>query len=132
MQDAGLKIEALNGFPGPYTKYVMDTIGAAGILRLMASVENRHVHFEQVLGYADEYGNVSIFPCEQDAHSGVLLEKMGGETPEHSWGEIWRIYQPDWADRPLSEILSAEADEHWAKVDHKSEFAKFAAWLKSR
>jgi len=35
VEDAGLFVDALNGFPGVYSAYAMDTIGPNGILRLM-------------------------------------------------------------------------------------------------
>ena len=34
VEDAGLFIKALNGFPGTYSHYVQDTIGNEGILKL--------------------------------------------------------------------------------------------------
>ncbi len=41
LEDAGLFVEALHGFPGVYSAYVQKTIGNAGILRLMEGQENR-------------------------------------------------------------------------------------------
>jgi len=35
VEDAGLFVEALNGFPGPYAAYVYKTIGNKGLLQLM-------------------------------------------------------------------------------------------------
>ena len=35
VEDAGLFVDALNGFPGVYSSYVLDTIGVPGILKLM-------------------------------------------------------------------------------------------------
>ncbi|RLE90541.1 MAG: non-canonical purine NTP pyrophosphatase, partial [Thermoprotei archaeon] len=40
-EDAGLFIDHLNGFPGPYSSYVYKTIGIDGILKLMLGVEDR-------------------------------------------------------------------------------------------
>ncbi|OYT37932.1 MAG: non-canonical purine NTP pyrophosphatase, RdgB/HAM1 family [Desulfurococcales archaeon ex4484_58] len=45
VEDAGLFIEVLNGFPGPYSSYVYRTIGCNGILRLMENMENRKAYF---------------------------------------------------------------------------------------
>ena len=42
--DSGLCIDALNGFPGPYTHYVDDTLKEDGILKLLDGVENRKAH----------------------------------------------------------------------------------------
>ena len=33
--DSGLIVEALKGFPGPYTSYIEDTITEVGLLKLM-------------------------------------------------------------------------------------------------
>ena len=35
VEDAGLFVSALNGFPGVYSSYVLDTLGCSGILRLL-------------------------------------------------------------------------------------------------
>jgi len=53
IEDAGLFIEGLNGFPGVYSAYVQKTIGNAGILRLMEGAGNRHAFFRSVVCYAE-------------------------------------------------------------------------------
>src|SRR5436309_10279788 len=35
VEDSGLFVKALNGFPGPFSSYVHDTIGVRGLLPLM-------------------------------------------------------------------------------------------------
>ena len=45
VEDGGFVIEALNGFPGVYTKFALKTIGAAGILKLLAGESNRRARF---------------------------------------------------------------------------------------
>jgi|TARA_B100001094_G_scaffold117020_1_gene112852 XTP/dITP diphosphohydrolase len=35
VEDAGLFVDALNGFPGVYSSYVLNTLGCGGILRLL-------------------------------------------------------------------------------------------------
>jgi len=49
VEDAGLFIEALNGFPGPYSSYVYKTIGIQGILKLLEGVENRRACFKSAV-----------------------------------------------------------------------------------
>jgi len=44
LEDAGLFIHALKGFPGVYSKYVYYTIGLDGILRLMHQQKNRQAY----------------------------------------------------------------------------------------
>ncbi len=64
IEDAGLFIEGLNGFPGVYSAYVFDTIGNEGILRLMDGVEDRRAVFRSVLGYAEPRMVPAIFKGE--------------------------------------------------------------------
>ncbi len=48
VEDAGLFINALNGFPGPYSSYVFKTIGYHGILELMKNIRDRTAYFKSV------------------------------------------------------------------------------------
>lgn len=54
--DTGLSVEALDGFPGPYSAYVEDTIGIEAIPRLLADEEDRRARFRTVVAYADSEG----------------------------------------------------------------------------
>jgi XTP/dITP diphosphohydrolase len=51
LEDAGLFIKSLNGFPGPFSSYVFKTIGNEGILRLMKGEEDRRAHFKSVIAH---------------------------------------------------------------------------------
>ncbi len=51
VEDAGIFINALNGFPGVYSRYVYDTVGNEGILNLMRGVTDRSARFEAVIGF---------------------------------------------------------------------------------
>jgi XTP/dITP diphosphohydrolase len=53
LEDAGLFIDALQGFPGVYSKYVFFTIGLPGILRLLQDMENRKAVFRSVYAYSE-------------------------------------------------------------------------------
>jgi XTP/dITP diphosphohydrolase len=54
VEDAGLFIDALNGFPGPYAAYVYKTIHNNGILKLMENMADRHGKFQSVIAYCDQ------------------------------------------------------------------------------
>ena len=60
IEDAGLFIDALKNFPGPYSNYVYKTIGLKGILKLMDGVENRSAFFKSVVGLCYN-GSIKIF-----------------------------------------------------------------------
>jgi XTP/dITP diphosphohydrolase len=49
IDDSGLFVDGLAGFPGPYSSYVFRRIGVAGILKLLAGVADRGATFETVL-----------------------------------------------------------------------------------
>ena len=40
VEDAGLFIDALNGFPGVFSAYTLDTIGCSGVLRLLNHLQS--------------------------------------------------------------------------------------------
>lgn len=50
-EDSGLFIEALGGFPGPYSSYVYRKIGLEGVLRLLENIENRRAYFKSAVAY---------------------------------------------------------------------------------
>jgi len=52
--DTGLYIDALNGFPRAYPAFVLNTIGKAGVLKLMDGVQDRKAKFVTAVAYCDE------------------------------------------------------------------------------
>ena len=83
--DSGLCIDALNGFPGPYTHYVDDTLKEDGILKLLDGEENRNAHFEEVLAYC-EYGKEPVI-FKSITNGKIAKEKSG--TYGWSWDFIF-------------------------------------------
>ncbi|MEM4195463.1 MAG: XTP/dITP diphosphatase [Candidatus Anstonellales archaeon] len=65
VEDSGLFIHALNGFPGEFSAWAFKKIGNEGILKLMKSEKNRQAYFKSAVAYADERG-VKVFTgvCE--------------------------------------------------------------------
>lgn len=51
VEDSGLFISKLNGFPGPYSKYIYQTLGYKGIIKLLENEICRDAHFESVISY---------------------------------------------------------------------------------
>ncbi len=74
IEDSGLFVEALNGFPGPYSSYVFKTIGNDGILKLMEGVENRRAYFKAVIAYWDG-SDVHVFTGIVEGE--IATEKRG-------------------------------------------------------
>lgn len=65
VEDAGLFVKELKGFPGPYAAYAYKTLGNSGLLKLMKDVRNRESTFRSVIAYCDSesatcfYGSLS-------------------------------------------------------------------------
>ncbi|MGD0079506.1 MAG: RdgB/HAM1 family non-canonical purine NTP pyrophosphatase [Methanoregula sp.] len=60
VDDTGLFIDALSGFPGPYAAYALHSIGNTGILKLMEWKTDRTARFITAIAFADERG-VQVF-----------------------------------------------------------------------
>jgi len=75
IDDSGLFIDSMDGFPGVYSAYVQNTIGNAGILKLMNGETGRGAEFRCCIG-CDIGGRTMIVTgiCR-----GTILEKERGE-----------------------------------------------------
>ncbi|MDD1767517.1 MAG: XTP/dITP diphosphatase [Methanomassiliicoccales archaeon] len=50
IDDSGLFIDSLGGFPGVYSSYVFRTLGCKGVLKLLEGKEDRSAHFSCCIG----------------------------------------------------------------------------------
>lgn len=117
--DSGLCVDALNGFPGPYTHYVDDTLGEDGILKLLGDTNNRKAHFIEVLAYC-EYGKEPITFTSITTGT-IALEKSG------KYGWSWDfIFIPDGQDKTLGCYPDDERFKFW----DNSAYLKLAEYLK--
>ena len=78
IEDAGLFINALQGFPGVYSKYVFFTIGLKGILQLLDGVENRTATFRSVYAYVEPTQQPTLFIGECQGHLSPTMKGSGG------------------------------------------------------
>src|SRR5919108_3877585 len=53
VEDDGLFIHALKGFPGPYSSFVFKSIGNNGILKLLSDSKKREAYFLSIVVYND-------------------------------------------------------------------------------
>ena len=79
VEDTGLFIHHLHGFPGPYSAYVFRTLGNQGVLRLLRDVTDRGATFQSVFAYCHPDGAPECFPS---AVPGVIASECRGE----GWG----------------------------------------------
>src|SRR3972149_4476466 len=64
VEDAGLFVDALKGFPGPYAAYVYKTISNPGLLKLLENVNDRKAVFRSAIVYYDGVSSPACFEGE--------------------------------------------------------------------
>ncbi|MGB8216750.1 MAG: XTP/dITP diphosphatase [Candidatus Methanoperedens sp.] len=120
VDDSGLFIEALGGFPGPYSAYVFDTLGNERILKLMEGETNRKAVFRCVIGY-----------CRPGEEPYLFSGEVAGEIADEMRGSGGFGYDP------IFEVCGATfgemREEEKNMLSHRhAALTKFALWLKKR
>jgi len=125
VEDAGLFIEALRGFPGPYSNYVYRTIGVRGVLNLMEKIKNRDAHFLSVIAFCDPEEKRQLMCFEGRVDGKIHYEERGrqgfGFDP---------IFEPAGGNGVTFAEMSSEEKNRYS---HRGlALRKFAGWFKSR
>jgi XTP/dITP diphosphohydrolase len=124
VEDAGLFIDALSGFPGSYAAYVYKTIHNSGILKLMENVKDRQTKFQSVIAYCDE-------PlCEPECFDGESIGEITLTERKQQGKSAFGfdpIFQPIGSSKTFAEMTIEEKNgfSHRAMA-----LRKFAEWYK--
>ena len=78
IEDDGLFIKSLNGFPGQYSKFILKSIGNIGIIRLLKGSSDRSAYFKSIFVYNDGI-IVKVF-------YGKIIGKISSTITEGGWG----------------------------------------------
>lgn len=124
VEDAGLFIGALDGFPGPYSAYAYKTVGNKGLLKLMESIKNRKARFHSVIAYySAELKSPICFKGE--ALGEITKEERRGKC-ESGFG-FDPIFKPANGQRTFGEMTIMEKN----KYSHRAKaLRRFAEWYK--
>jgi XTP/dITP diphosphohydrolase len=122
VEDAGLFINALEGFPGPYAAYAYHTIHNTGILKLMETIQNRNAKFQSVIAYYD--GKTREPMCFEGESRGEITLVELKDQGKSGFG-FDPIFQPEGSDKTFAEMTIDEKNgySHRAMALHK-----FAEW----
>lgn len=115
-EDVGFEIEALNGFPGPYAKYINEWILPEKIVAMMTGETNRHAKFLSVLSYCEPGSDPLSFISER---RGLIANEVRGEN---GWG-IDKIFIPFGMDCTLASLSNQERvtlsnKNNWIELVH--------------
>jgi XTP/dITP diphosphohydrolase len=123
VEDAGLFINALDGFPGPYAAYVYHTIHNSGILKLMENKTDRRARFQSVIAYCDQQS-----PCRPECFIGEVKGEITTDVREKQGKSGFGfdpIFQPEGSAKTFAEMTIAEKNGY----SHRAmAICKFAKW----
>ncbi len=123
IEDAGFFVDKpLNGFPGVYSRYVLNTIGNKGILNLIKDYSDTKAHFEAVIAlFFQPFNETLIF-------EGVVEGKVAKNTRGRGGFGFDPIFIPkEFPNRTFAELTTAEKNlvSHRGKAWNKMfEFLK--------
>jgi XTP/dITP diphosphohydrolase len=115
VEDDGLFIDALNGFPGQYSSYAFKTIGNAGILKLLAGSDNRSASFRSLIAF---YDGKSLSISE-----GRVDGRISDTITEGGWG-----YDPIFVPAGTNLTFAQLKDKKNEYSHRKKALEKFALW----
>ncbi|WP_254863896.1 XTP/dITP diphosphatase [Halovivax gelatinilyticus] len=119
VEDSGLAIDALSGFPGPYSAYVEDTLGIERVWSLAADEENRRARFRSVIAYASGDRSDPDVETFTGSVAGTLVSPRG----DGGFG-----YDPIFAYNGTT--MAEMGTEEKNAISHRGRaFAAFAEWL---
>jgi XTP/dITP diphosphohydrolase len=123
VEDAGLYVGSLGGFPGPYSAYAFKTIGSAGVIALLrSSPSKRAARFVSALAYCEPLGEPSLF---EGSALGTIAARPRGKR---GFG-FDPVFVPKGGTKTFGELTLEEK----CVVSHRADsMKKFAKWYLSR
>jgi XTP/dITP diphosphohydrolase len=119
VEDSGIFVDALKGFPGPYSRYIHDTVGIGSIITLMENVENRAAHFRSVVAFGSPEEQPVCFVGKVEGK--ISLRKRG--TGGFGYDPIFVPLEGD--GRTFGEMTMEEKN----RFSHRAEALRlFAEW----
>ena len=118
VEDSGLFIDALRGFPGPFSSYVYKTIGLNGILGLMHGQRKRNAYFQ-----------TSIAVASAKVPPRVFTGTVRGSVSREIRGTAGFGYDPIFIPEGFRETFGQTKADFKNKTSHRARaFLKFANW----
>ncbi len=131
IDDRSLSVEGLNGLPGPFVKWFLETVGAEGIYRMAkaasTSLPSGHLSFQGEknndnamkatarawVGYCSSGGEYHFF---EGVVPGIIVPVRG--ELDYGWGPI---FQPEGSGKTFGEMTKAEKApwSHYGKALEK-------------
>ncbi len=124
VDDAGLFISELDGFPGPYSAYVENTLGIDRVWELGKQLDDPSAEFRCVLAYCD--GETDSETRDVTCFTGVVPGELVAPRGAGGFG-----YDPifEHAGRTFAELTSEEKND----ISHRGRaLEQFAEWFETQ
>ncbi len=117
--DAGFYIRGLNGFPGPYIKYINRCLSVEDIVKLLEDKNDRSIYIKDCLVYYSGDGKIKVFENEIQ---GTITNNVKFKTGSM----IERLVIPEELGCTIAELNYDEAITFWS---NNSNFIKLKQWI---
>jgi XTP/dITP diphosphohydrolase len=108
LEDAGLFVDALEGFPGVYSSYVFGTLGNEGILSLLADADDPSARFRSVIGF------------RVDGEEHTFVGEVEGTITEQARGSGGFGFDPIFQAREAERTFAEMSPEEKIELSHRS------------
>lgn len=131
VEDSGIFIKSLNGFPKTFIHFVESTIGIKNILKMMEGIENRKAEFRQSLAYIEPgMKEPKVFTYIDGGYT--LADRIW--VPKHGdTGEFDKIMIPPGETQPLCMFTKEWRAKRDVEANQETiHYQQLARWLESR
>ena len=121
VEDTEFRINALNGFPGPFMRYAQEKLNEEKLLALLKDEKDRKCVSRNILVYAEPNGFTKTFECLVEFE---ILEKGKGEYMRKNWDRVLMLKETG---KTLAEYEPPEPITPWSKG-----YLEFGKWFSTK
>jgi inosine triphosphate pyrophosphatase len=103
VEDQSMIIDGMNGLPGPFIKWFINSLGLEGIYKLAAKMGNQNAGAKTTIGYVDSKGDIRFFEA-------TIKGKIVSPRGEIGWGWDF-IFQPEGYDKTFAQMTMKQKNE---------------------
>ncbi len=130
VQDSGFFLSAWGGFPGPFAKFALNSMGLEGFLAL-AKAKPGPCEFQECLAFYDLATHRDRKPVFFDSViRGSLASEPRGTLQPDSWSALHLVFIPENQKKTIAEMNEGER-AHWRRARGDNSAELFAQWYSS-
>ncbi len=125
VEDAGLFVDVLKSYPGPYAAYIYRTLGNAGLLKLMEHSSDRKATFRSAIAYLD--GSAEKPVCFEGEVAGEIALSERKKDAKSAFG-----FDPVFIPRGSAKTFAEMTIQEKNTFSHRAKALRcFAEWYKT-